>query len=73
MNPSATARSLVLRLIWAVPLLAAWAEGGWLRLVGVVLGVGWATAMVADSVLSLEVAPTAAPAPCSAPWLEAAG
>ncbi|HUZ44237.1 MAG TPA: hypothetical protein VMU63_07500 [Acidimicrobiales bacterium] len=73
MNPSTAARSLVLRLIWAVPLLAAWAEGGWLRLVGVVLGVGWATAMVADSVLSLEVAPAATPAPCSEPWLEAAG
>ncbi|HVA42606.1 MAG TPA: hypothetical protein VNF50_03915 [Acidimicrobiales bacterium] len=73
MNPSATARSLVLRLIWAVPFLAAWAQGGWLRLVGVVLGVGWATAVVADSVLSLEVPPAAAPAPCSEAWLNATG
>ncbi|MHB1923541.1 MAG: hypothetical protein ACYCSJ_02500 [Acidimicrobiales bacterium] len=73
MNPSATARSLVLRLIWAVPLLAAWSEGGWFRLVGVVLGVGWATALVADSALSLDPAPAGAPAPCSEPWLEAAG
>jgi len=73
MNATAIARSLVLRLIWAVPLLGAWAEGGWLRLVGVVLGVGWATALVADSVLSLDVPPADAPAPCSEAWLKATG
>ncbi|MHB1445187.1 MAG: hypothetical protein ACYCZV_05960 [Acidimicrobiales bacterium] len=73
MNPSGTARSLVLRLIWAVPLLGSWAEGGWFRLVGVVLGVGWATALVADSVFSLDVPPGAAPAPSSEARLKATG
>jgi len=38
-----------------------------------VLGVGWATALVADSALSLDPAAAGAPAPCSEPRLEAAG